>query len=292
MIEKWLQLTKPKVKKPNRIKKSDITRNKALNLLYTFFMNKVSEYDTKQLLFELSLGRIDYKEILIREIKKDIRPINGPAPISYNRRNNLFKQRKQNLEDMRNIDLITYIFSNIKGFLEYQYVRRLTHDDIKNMARFIKYEFHPQGSYIFRQGDKSNKFYGLINGEIQIIETKYSDKLRHLKEFMIKMDEKDKISEEDKIFFLNQNYRIKTNQKSHKNNIDKSKQQEIEEDEISIKTKSYFVSKINNNHDENNFINLDDFSTSSLSANFNIDINTYDSEKFLRKNKSFNIRKF
>jgi len=291
MNTKWFQLNQPKVKKPNRIKKSDITRNKALNLLYTFFMNKVSEYDTKQLLFELSLGRMDYKELLIREIKKDIRPINGPAPIMLNRRNNLFKQRKQNLDDMRNIDLITYIFSNIKGFLEYQYVRRLTHDDIKNMARFIKYEFHPQGSYIFRQGDKSNKFYGLINGEIQLIETKFSDKLRHLKEFMLKMDERDRISEEDKIFFLNQNFKNKINQKSNKNNVDKKKQRQIEEDEISIKTKSYFVSKINNNQDENFFMNFDDFSTSSLSDNFNININTYDSKKFLRKNKSFHLNR-
>ena len=291
MIEKWFQLSKIKAKKQNRIKKSDVVRNKALNLLYAFFMNKVSEYDTKQLLFELSLGRMDYKELLIREIKKDVRPINGPAPIVYNRRNNLYKLRKQNMDEMRNIDLITYIFSNIKGFLEYQYVRRLTHDDIKNIARFIKYEFHPQGSYIFRQGDKSNKFYGLINGEIQIIETKFSDKLRHLKEFIIRMDERDKISEEDKIFFLNQNYKIKTNQKSNKNNIDKKKHQQMEEDEISIKTKSYFVSKINNNQDEKYIINFDDFSTSSLSGNFNIDINNYDSKKFLRKNKSFNLNR-
>ena len=291
MNEKWLQLTKPKVVNQNRIKKSDIIRNKALNLLFKFFMNKVSEYDTKQLLFELSLGRMDYKELLIREIKKDIRPINGLTPIVLNRRNNLFKHRKKDFDDMRNIDLITYIFSNIKGFLEYQYVRRLTHDDIKNIARFIKYEFHPQGSYIFRQGDKSNKFYGLINGEIQIIETKYSDKLRHLKEFMLKMDEREKFSEEDKIFFLNHNYKIKTDRKSNKNIIDKKKQQQIEEDEISIKTKSYFVSKINNNQDENYFINFDDFSTSSLCSNFNIDINTYDSKRFLRKNKSFNLNR-
>ena len=116
----------------NKIRKHLVMRNKAFHLLFTFFMNKVSEYDTKQILQELSLGRLNYKELLIREIKKDIRPINEPTSRVYGRRNNIFTKRKKVSDDeIRNIDLIVYIFSNIKGFVEYKYIRRLTHDDIK-----------------------------------------------------------------------------------------------------------------------------------------------------------------
>ena len=159
----------------NKIRKQVVMRNKAFHLLYSFFMNKVSEYDTKQLLQELSLGRLNYKELLIREIQKDMRPINEPSSKVYGRRNNIFtKRRLTNRDELRNIDLIAYIFSNIKGFVEYQYIRRLTHDDIKNMARFIRYEFYPKDTYIFRQGEKTTKFYGIIDGEVQIVEAKYT----------------------------------------------------------------------------------------------------------------------
>ena len=126
----------------NKIRKQVVMRNKAFHLLYSFFMNKVSEYDTKQLLQELSLGRLNYKELLIREIQKDMRPINEPSSKVYGRRNNIFtKRRLTNRDELRNIDLIAYIFSNIKGFVEYQYIRRLTHDDIKNMARLSDMNF-------------------------------------------------------------------------------------------------------------------------------------------------------
>ena len=48
-----------------KIRKYVVMRNKAFHLLFTFFMNKVSEYDTRQLLQELTLGRMNYKEILM-----------------------------------------------------------------------------------------------------------------------------------------------------------------------------------------------------------------------------------
>ena len=263
-----------------KIRKYVVMRNKAFHLLFTFFMNKVSEYDTRQLLQELTLGRMNYKEILIREIKKDIRPINEPAPKLYGRRNNIFtKRRKTAKEDLRNIDLIAYIFSNIKGFVEYKYIRRLTHDDIKNMARFIRYEFYPKDSYIFRQGDKSNKFYGIINGDVQIVETKFTDKLKHLKELLIKIDEREKISEEDKIFFLSgKNYNINNEQNNYysNNNFDNHNNNNYKyvDDDVSIKTKKYFVSKMSNSEENNNdnyfnLMNYDSSSISSLSDNLN-----------------------
>lgn len=279
----------------NKIQKHVVMRNKAFHLLFSFFMNKVSEYDTKQLLQELSLGRLNYKEILIREIQKDVRSINEPTAKVYNRRNNIFtKRRKTRSEELRNIDLIAYIFSNIKGLLEYQYIRRLTHDDIKNMARFIRYEFYPKDSYIFRQGDKSNKFYGIIDGEIQIVEARFTDRLKALKELIIKLDEREKISEEDKIFFLSgNNYKENYNDNENDINLHNFKKKKNEnnnnlEDDISIKTKKYFVSKIDNSDYNDmkkyndNAYNFSDIEEDSISSFSNID----DNNQLLKRSKS------
>ena len=284
----------------SKIRKHVVMRNKAFHLLFTFFMNKVSEYNTKQLLQELSLGRLNYKELLIREIQKDMRPLNEPTAKVYNRRNNLFTKRRQtNKDDLRNIDLIAYIFSNIKGLVEYQYIRRLTHDDIKNMARFIKYEYFPKETYIFRQGEKSDKFYGIIDGEVQIVETKYSDKLRVLKDLLVKIDEREKISDEYEIFFLSGNKynNIFKNDKdynycnsfmdSNKNYINK-----FIDDDISIRTKNYFVSKMSIDNIDNKSIdyskmNFENSSVSSLSDNLNLDEN----EKIKKRRLSFNEKK-
>ena len=288
----------------NKIRKQVVMRNKAFHLLYSFFMNKVSEYDTKQLLQELSLGRLNYKELLIREIQKDMRPINEPSSKVYGRRNNIFtKRRLTNRDELRNIDLIAYIFSNIKGFVEYQYIRRLTHDDIKNMARFIRYEFYPKDTYIFRQGEKTTKFYGIIDGEVQIVEAKYTDKLRPLKELLIKIDEREKISEEDKIFFLSgKKYNDNTNEENSNNknyNLNDSfmdsnnkKNNKFIDDDITIKTKNYFVSKMSSDNIDNNAINcvnmdFENNSINSLSENLNLEEN----DKIKKRRLSYNQRK-
>lgn len=265
----------------SQIRKNDIIRNKAFNLFFSFIMNKISEYDTKQILQELSLGRLNFKELLIRETKKNIVPFGEAGQKSYNRRNNLYKERMESSEYNRNIDLMAYIFSNIRGFLEYQYIRRLTHDDIKNMCRFIQYEFYPKGSYIFRQGDRSDYFYGIIDGEVQVIETRFTDRLKNLKDLMIKIDENEKISEEEKIFFLNKNRNnpIKKDDDKNKNF----------EDDISIETKSYFVS--NKDGDDNleqkdyNLIDLEDYSIDSLSENNNI----IENNKTIKRNNTYNF---
>ena len=224
-----------------------------------------------------------------------VRSINEPTAKVYNRRNNIFtKRRKTRSEELRNIDLIAYIFSNIKGLLEYQYIRRLTHDDIKNMARFIRYEFYPKDSYIFRQGDKSNKFYGIIDGEIQIVEARFTDRLRALKELIIKLDEREKISEEDKIFFLSgNNYKENYNDNENDINLHNFKKKKNEnnnnlEDDISIKTKKYFVSKIDNSDYNDmkkyndNAYNFSDIEEDSISSFSNID----DNNQLLKRSKS------
>ena len=288
----------------SKIRKHLVMKNKAFNLLFTFFMNKVSEYDTKQLLTELSLGRLNYKELLIREIQKEVRPMNEPSSRVYNKRSNIYtKRRKTRIDDLRNIDLIAYIFSNIKGFVEYQYIRRLTHDDIKNMARFIRYEFYPKDSYIFRQGDRSNKFYGIIDGEVQVVEARYTDKLKALKELMIKLEEREKLSDDDKIFFLsgknfkdnyNHNYNVDNINEytnlNYYNNREYTKNKNNLDDDISIKTKKYFVSKISNDesainieyNDNINNMDMEVSSISSLSDNLVIE----DNNKLIKRSHS------
>ena len=288
----------------SKIRKHLVMKNKAFNLLFTFFMNKVSEYDTKQLLTELSLGRLNYKELLIREIQKEVRPMNEPSSRVYNKRSNIYtKRRKTRIDDLRNIDLIAYIFSNIKGFVEYQYIRRLTHDDIKNMARFIRYEFYPKDSYIFRQGDRSNKFYGIIDGEVQVVEARYTDKLKALKELMIKLEEREKLSDDDKIFFLsgknfkdnyNHNYNLDNINEytnlNYYNNREYTKNKNNLDDDISIKTKKYFVSKISNDesainieyNDNINNMDMEVSSISSLSDNLVIE----DNNKLIKRSHS------
>ena len=264
----------------SKIRKHIVMRNKALHLLFSFFMNKVSEYETRQLLQEYTLGRLNYKDVFIREIKKAMRPINDIPLKLFGRRNNILsKKRETNKDEIRNIDLIAYIFSNIKGFVEYQYIRRLTHDDIKNMSRFIRYEFFPKDSYVFRQGENSNKFYGLIDGEVQIVETKFTDKLKALRDLNAKLIERERLSDDDKIFFLSgqkylDNYNnendgeINYNLNLNDSNMNNNNNNKYVEDDITIRTKNYFVSKDSEDNEINyNDIDFGDSSVSSLNDN-------------------------
>ena len=264
----------------SKIRKHVVMRNKALHLLFSFFMNKVSEYETRQLLQEYTLGRLNYKDVFIREIKKAMRPINDIPLKLFGRRNNILsKKRETNKDEIRNIDLIAYIFSNIKGFVEYQYIRRLTHDDIKNMSRFIRYEFFPKDSYVFRQGENSNKFYGLIDGEVQIVETKFTDKLKALRDLNAKLIERERLSDDDKIFFLSgqkylDNYNnendgeINYNLNLNDSNMNNNNNNKYVEDDITIRTKNYFVSKDSEDNEINyNDIDFGDSSVSSLNDN-------------------------
>ena len=172
-----------------KITRSRVESNKALKLFFLFYMNKLSEYETKQVLQELSLGRLNYNELLIRETKKPQKPP-GSKNLHKTRKNSQIQNKENNLiknDEERNIELLSYVFDNVRGFYEFQYIKRLTHEDIKNISRYIKYEFYPKDSYIYRQGDKSEKFFGLIEGEIQVMETNYIDTTRIAQDGSIKL---------------------------------------------------------------------------------------------------------
>ena len=208
------------------IRRKDVEENKALKLIFLLFMNKLSEYETKQLLCELSLERLNLKELLIRETKKPIRPLLIPS-YKFSHKKSSFAPKCISYDQIRNIDLITYIFSNIEGFIEFQYTRHLTHDDMKNIARYIKYEFYQKGTYIYRKGDNSNKFYGIIEGKINLFESKYVDKLKQYRNYRFKFEAQN-VADESAILFMNND-----------NNVD------------DIITLDNFVSDLNDNYNEN-----------------------------------------
>ena len=218
-----------------KITRSKVESNKALKLFFLFYMNKLSEYETKQVLQELSLGRLNFNELLIRETKKPLKP---PGKIIHKNQKNLSSQNNNyNIiknDDERNIELMSYVFENVRGFYEFQYIKRLTHEDVKNISRYIKYDFFPKGSYIYRQGDKSEKFFGLIQGEIQVMETKFIDNTRNAQDESFKSFD-----------FFDFEFE-KNNNKDDKNNKDEDKEK------YSL---DYFVSSsslIINQYDDNN----------------------------------------
>ena len=60
--------------------------------------------------------------------------------------------------------------------------QELQKGDIKKISYYIKHIKFKKGEYVFRQGDKSDELYGVINGKVIIREVKQIDYFKKLKE--------------------------------------------------------------------------------------------------------------
>ena len=56
----------------------------------------------------------------------------------------------------------------IPGLFRFLKFNCISEKSVEKAAGFMKYEHHQKDTYIFKQGDKCDKFYGIIKGEISI----------------------------------------------------------------------------------------------------------------------------
>jgi hypothetical protein len=60
----------------------------------------------------------------------------------------------------------------LPGFKKFTSYYNIDSDAVKFAAGLITYKFFNKGSYVFKQDDKSDYFYGIISGKISIRERK------------------------------------------------------------------------------------------------------------------------
>ncbi len=67
--------------------------------------------------------------------------------------------------------MILKLMPEINKFLRFNYI---DHDAIRQASNYIEYVRVEKGKYIFKQGDMSDFFYGIINGKVSIrVEEKF-----------------------------------------------------------------------------------------------------------------------
>jgi hypothetical protein len=68
----------------------------------------------------------------------------------------------------RDIGKITMILRNMPEFKKFIKFNNIDHDSIRLAANYMEYIKIPKDTYIFKQGELSKNFYGVINGKISI----------------------------------------------------------------------------------------------------------------------------
>ena len=71
----------------------------------------------------------------------------------------------------RDIEKLYILISNIKGFNKFFKSAGVGRFMIKKMCQYINLEVFYKGDIIFKQGDSPNYFYGILNGNINIVKT-------------------------------------------------------------------------------------------------------------------------
>ena len=160
-------------------------RNVAVQALYIWIKIKYHENKQQNILnknLNLSKG---YKLDLLQEIKKNIVPIisqsKGPILLGEDIKLKWFETMTK-----RDLDFTYNSLNKFKGIIEFKNVNKLNPDDIRLMSRYIKYQFYPKNSFIFKEGDTPKYLYIIIKGNIQVIERKFLDRTQEIKELLVR----------------------------------------------------------------------------------------------------------
>lgn len=148
--------------------------NKACHLLGMFLLQRIQQQQEEKEITELTSEinyDYDYDTILIEEASKPI-IIQNPKRL---RKSSSKTISLNNIKQERNVNLIMISLANFKGFVRYIKYQNLSKEDIKKTAEVIKHQFYKRGTYIFRENDESDAFYGIIRGKVSIRKTSYID---------------------------------------------------------------------------------------------------------------------
>ena len=169
-----------------------LKKNKAIIALSKYLIFIIKQINEKDIHDEILRRNLGYDQILIEESSKDILELNPRKKRRKYRQltsNNNIKKGlstiydfKQKEKEERNVNLIYYCLLKFKGLIRYMNFQELQKGDIKKISYYIKHIKFKKGEYVFRQGDKSDELYGVINGKVIIREVKQIDYFKKLKE--------------------------------------------------------------------------------------------------------------
>ena len=144
--------------KNNNRKKRKLTPSapKAMNGIFSFLINNaIYDQNRKQFYQQTYIERKTPLEILREELSKET----GSSKYIEN----LPKSMKR---DVNKIQLALYEIGDMKKLLKF---KGISDTSLTKVAYYMKYKKFEQGEYIFKQGDKPDNFYGIIDGTISLI---------------------------------------------------------------------------------------------------------------------------
>ena len=225
--------------------------------------------------FQLDLDLHQYKfsndSALISELKKlneDTKKLKASdkskesESISSSRNNNKSKELDNNITFGRNNETILKCLSQYQNFIKYMKFHNVSTDLIEKICPFLLHKHIPKDSYLFKEKDKINFFFGVINGKIglrtfdpyYILESKRKNENEEIHTEKIYIIKKKKIIPKEE----NKNKDINDSKKNNLNNNDynidskdKNDLKSYENEEIKI-----FEEKQNNKFFEINYENI------------------------------------
>ena len=228
--------------------KLKLKTNKACLLLGMFLLNRIQQQEDKKTITELANAQhYNYDNILIEETSK---------PIIHNK-----KKKRQSVStkvpltpsniNERKLNLIVVSLAHFKGFVRYIKYQGLTNDDLIKTAEVLQHEFYKKGSYIFRENDRSNAFYGVISGKVSIRKSNYIDYTQLFREEVVKSQ-----YEGIKNTYINKNN--KHNIHEHEDSINSDISSEYFISKSGIDDNETDNNNNNNNNNDNSFYNFGD----------------------------------
>ncbi len=199
-----------------------------------FLLNIIKSINQKELIQELYNNDSQMNEIIIKESSKPIidifnfrnkiNSIINQKNIKYSTKANLFE---------RKIDLLYYCLLQFKGLIRYLYYHGIEKEDIRKISHYITYKKINKGKYIFRNNEKYDALYGLINGKVEIRSINSIDYMSIFKNDLMKdnfsnIDFKEEIPFENFMSDCeddgkNESEEEKKNNKNNQNNLLKNK---------------------------------------------------------------------
>ena len=145
-------------KKNNKRKKrnSVISAPKVANGIFSFLINNaIFDQNRKQFFQQTYIERKTPLEILREELTKET------GNSKY------IKKLPENMKrDINKIQLALYEIGDMKKLLKF---KGISENSLSKVAYYMKYKKFEKGEYIFKQGDKPDNFYGILDGTISFI---------------------------------------------------------------------------------------------------------------------------
>lgn len=155
---KWIKITDQKkfsrfdlTKSLFKLKVSDMNRksNYLKNLIFNSF-EKCAKNDIADANFKSN------KELLINELKKE-----SITPENHGRKLHMFNKEK-------NYNMISSLLKSLPGFKAFLLFNKIDDISLMDTSMHIKYKFYKKGEQLFKEGDTSDCFYGIIRGKVEL----------------------------------------------------------------------------------------------------------------------------